>query len=174
MIYRVFLAAFLAGLVTACTPSRTIDEGAAVEDRGTAVGEEDGGAARPYSAEDDVYGDISALADPELLSVRTIHFEYDSSEVQAQYRSVIEAHAAYLASNPDITVTLEGHADERGSREYNLALGERRSIAVKRQLGVLGAGTSQLRTTSYGEERPVSEEHNEYAWSQNRRVEIIY
>ena len=71
-------------------------------------------------------------------------------------------------------MTLEGHADERGSREYNLALGERRSQTVKRQMTLLGASPSQIRTISYGEERPVIDDHDEYSWSQNRRVEIIY
>ncbi len=103
-----------------------------------------------------------------------IYFDYDSSEIQAQFRETIEAHAALLLANPSVFVSLEGHADERGSREYNLALGERRSQTVKRQMILLGVPSTQVRTTSYGEERPVSEGHEEFAWSQNRRVEIIY
>jgi peptidoglycan-associated lipoprotein len=79
-----------------------------------------------------------------------------------------------MAANPNVVVTLEGHADERGSREYNLALGERRAESVRRQMAILGASGSQFRVVSYGEERPAIDGHDEYAWSQNRRVEIIY
>ena len=87
---------------------------------------------------------------------------------------MLEAHANYLAQNPNVTIALEGHADERGPREYNLALGERRSQSVKSQMMVFGPSASQLRSTSYGEERPASDSHDEQGWSQNRRVEIIY
>jgi len=108
------------------------------------------------------------------LQERVIYFEYDKSEIQEQYRQVIEAHAAFLMEHRERTITLEGHADERGSREYNLALGERRAKAVELQMTVLGVAPAQIRTVSYGEERPVSNGHDESAWSLNRRVEIIY
>jgi peptidoglycan-associated lipoprotein len=86
----------------------------------------------------------------------------------------VDAHATYLASHPGTTITLEGHADERGSREYNLALGERRALALRRQLVLLGATAGQIRTVSYGEERPVAEGHDEQSYSLNRRAEILY
>ena len=108
------------------------------------------------------------------LQERVIYFEYDKSEIQEQYRAVIEAHAAFLMEHRERTVTLEGHADERGSREYNLALGERRAKAVERQMTVLGVTPAQIRTVSYGEERPISAGHDESAWSLNRRVELVY
>ena len=108
------------------------------------------------------------------LSVRIIYFAYDSSEIRPEFRPAIEAHADFLARHPDRIVTLEGHTDERGSREYNLALGERRANAVKRQLTLLGASAGQIRTVSYGEERPEVDGHDESAWSQNRRVLIHY
>ena len=115
------------------------------------------------------------LDDPaSLLSNRTVYFEYDSSEITGPDRPVIEAHGRYLADNPGASVTLEGHADERGSREYNLALGERRANAVRQLMTLLGAAGSQIRVVSYGEERPAAEGHDESAWSLNRRVEIIY
>ena len=114
------------------------------------------------------------LDDPaSLLSNRTVYFEYDSSEITGPDRPVIEAHGRYLADHPDASVTLEGHADERGSREYNLALGEQRANAVRQLMTLLGAGGSQIRVVSYGEERPAVEGHDESAWSRNRRVEII-
>lgn len=117
----------------------------------------------------------SALDDPDSpLSIRVIYFEFDSDEVKPEYRSAVEAHAAYLAANSNTLVTLEGHADERGSREYNLALGERRAMAVRRQMVLLGASAGQVRTVSYGEERPVAFGHDEGSYALNRRVEIIY
>lgn len=103
-----------------------------------------------------------------------VHFEFDSSAVDSTSRAIIEAHAAYLAANPDVTISLEGHADERGTREYNLALGERRGQAVQRVLSVLGISANRLTTTSYGEENPLAVGHNESAWRLNRRVEFIY
>jgi len=109
-----------------------------------------------------------------LLAKRTVYFEYDRSVVLEQDRSILEAHAQYLSQNPGAAVTLEGHSDERGTREYNLALGERRANSVRQFMSLLGASGQQLRTVSFGEERPAARGNNEEAWAQNRRVEIIY
>jgi peptidoglycan-associated lipoprotein len=115
------------------------------------------------------------LDDPDsLLAKRTIYFDFDESVILDQDRPILEAHAQYLSQNPGASVTLEGHTDERGTREYNLALGERRAIAVRQYMSLLGASGQQLRTLSYGEERPAAMGHNEEAWALNRRVEIIY
>ncbi|HSS64603.1 MAG TPA: peptidoglycan-associated lipoprotein Pal [Gammaproteobacteria bacterium] len=115
------------------------------------------------------------LDDPtSMLSRRTVYFDFDKSEIKPDARQVIEAHAAYLSNNRSASVTLEGHADERGTREYNVALGERRANAVRQLMTLLGASGQQIRSVSYGEERPVCTDHNESCWSQNRRVEIIY
>ncbi len=115
------------------------------------------------------------LDDPaSLLSRRTVYFDFDSSELSAEAREIVEAHARYLASHPDATVTLEGHADERGTREYNLALGERRAESVRRLMTLIGASSPQLNVVSYGKERPAVEGHDESAWRLNRRVEIVY
>ena len=131
--------------------------------------------AQTYGAEDDSGPAFSQLDDPQSpLSVRTIYFEYDSSEISSDYRSTVEAHSLYLQQNPSTSVILEGHGDERGSREYNLALGERRAKAVKQQMLLLGANSNQIRLVSYGEERPASDGHDESSWQQNRRVEILY
>jgi len=108
------------------------------------------------------------------LSKRIIYFDYDSSEVKPEFRPIVEAHAGYLAAHPNTIVTLEGNTDERGSREYNLALGERRAQAVQKQMVLLGASADQIRTVSYGEERPANPGHDEAAYAQNRRVEIVY
>ena len=109
-----------------------------------------------------------------LLDQRRVHFDFDSSEIDPESRAVVEAHAEYLANNPDINITLEGHCDERGTREYNLALGERRSQAVARVMKLLGVQNSRITNVSYGEEKPLIDAHNEEAWRENRRVEIIY
>jgi peptidoglycan-associated lipoprotein len=108
------------------------------------------------------------------LSKRTVYFAYDNVNVVDQDRIVVEAHAQYLAENPASAVTLEGHADERGSREYNVALGERRASSVRQLMSLLGASGAQIRMVSYGEERPAFDEHDDESWGLNRRVEIIY
>ena len=113
-------------------------------------------------------------AKPDPLSKRRVHFAFDSSAVDDEGRATIEAHAAYLAANKSVKMVLEGHADERGSREYNLALGERRAQAVERMFKVLGVSADRIKNVSYGEEKPLAMDHNESAWTLNRRVEIIY
>lgn len=107
-------------------------------------------------------------------TVMRVNFGFDSSSIDADNRETLEAHAAWLNANENLKVKLEGHSDERGTREYNLALGERRAQAVARMLAVLGVGRGRLNATSYGEEKPLEEAHNESAWKRNRRVEIIY
>jgi peptidoglycan-associated lipoprotein len=110
----------------------------------------------------------------ELLSKRIVYFDFDSSAVRADSQSVVAAHARYLAANPSQKVRLEGHADERGSREYNIGLGERRGQAVRRALMLSGVAEAQLSTVSYGEERPAAAGSDEQAYALNRRVEIVY
>jgi peptidoglycan-associated lipoprotein len=115
------------------------------------------------------------LDDPNsLLAKRVVYFDFDKSDIKGEFRDVIQAHAEYLANNPNVTITLEGHADERGTREYNIALGERRAEAVQRMLTLQGAPASQIRIVSYGEERPAALGHDEDAWALNRRAEFIY
>jgi peptidoglycan-associated lipoprotein len=115
---------------------------------------------------------LDAKAD--LLAKRRVYFAFDSNAVDEANRAIVEAHAAYLAANKNVKVVLEGHADERGTREYNLALGERRAQAVERMVKVLGVTPDRVKTVTYGEEKPVAIDHNDSAWALNRRVEIIY
>jgi len=110
----------------------------------------------------------------ELLSQRRVHFAFDSSTIDDEARAIIEAHASHLVANSQLKVTLEGNCDERGTREYNLALGERRAQAVERMMKVLGVAGSRIKTVSYGEEKPLCQEHDESCWRQNRRAEIGY
>ena len=118
---------------------------------------------------------IDSLTDPNSpVSQRVIYFEYDSSEVAEQDREFVTAHAAVLAANPNLKVSIEGHGDERGSREYNIGLGEKRAQSVRRMMEIQGVLSSQMTTVSYGEEKPALEGHDESAWSMNRRVELVY
>lgn len=105
---------------------------------------------------------------------RIVYFDYDSSEIRSEFVPLLQTHARYLASHPKTRVTLEGHTDERGSREYNLALGDERAQTVQRFLLAEGVRGDQLATLSFGEEKPVEPGHDEGAWSQNRRVELAY
>jgi peptidoglycan-associated lipoprotein len=109
-----------------------------------------------------------------LLAKRTVYFDFDSSEIKGEGTDIVAAHAKYLAASPGTRVRLEGHTDERGSREYNIGLGERRAQAVRRALLLQGASDAQISTVSYGEERPAVAGHDEAAWAKNRRVEIVY
>jgi peptidoglycan-associated lipoprotein len=116
-----------------------------------------------------------SLKDPNSpLSKRIILFDFDSSAIRDEYRSLLEAHAEFLKSNPASKVILQGHADERGSREYNLALGQRRAESVFKALSLLGVAEGQMESVSLGEEKPIAEGHDEAAWQQNRRTEILY
>jgi peptidoglycan-associated lipoprotein len=109
-----------------------------------------------------------------LMDNNIIYFAFDSADLDSQSSEIAKLHGAYLAENPGAKVRLEGHADERGSREYNLGLGERRAAGVQSVLSVQGASSSQLTTISFGEERPANTGTGESAWAKNRRVEIVY
>lgn len=141
--------------------------GAAVEDGSTGAvtsGASQGGA---WSG--------NPLDDPNsLLSTKTIYFEFDQSTIRSEFIDVLRSHAAYLNTNRSATVRIEGHADERGSREYNIGLGERRANAVRDFLAAEGVADSQIATLSYGEERPVALGHDEISWAENRRAELVY
>jgi peptidoglycan-associated lipoprotein len=116
-----------------------------------------------------------ALDDPSSpLSKRVVYFEYDSAEMLPDSREILRAHGSYLSSNRSTHITIEGHCDERGSREYNLALGERRAQTVKRYLEAEGVSSGQLGIISYGEERPANSGHTETAWAENRRGVLVY
>lgn len=115
-----------------------------------------------------------SLDSDSCLRQRVVYFDLDKSEIKPEFQAQVACHAEYLRQFPDARVTLEGNTDERGSREYNLGLGERRGNAVQGALSAAGASSSQLNVTSYGEERPVCRQHDESCWSKNRRVEIVY
>jgi len=121
------------------------------------------------------YSDARNFDNPEsLLSKRVIYFDFDKSTVRPEFRGIVSAHAAYMAAHTSARVTLEGHADERGTREYNLGLGERRGNAVSGLASAQGSRSNQLTVVSYGEERPTCRVSDEDCWAMNRRVEIVY
>ena len=171
---------FLLALAGCATPTRE-QEGAAVEDRGKPAGppvaapkptpKPDIGAKplveKPLGA--------AALKDPgNILSRRSVYFDFDSNLVKDEYRPLVTAHARYLQQNPGAKMRIEGHADERGSREYNIALGQRRSEAVKQMMQLLGARAEQIEPVSFGEEKPKAAGHDEASWAENRRGDIVY
>jgi peptidoglycan-associated lipoprotein len=146
----------------AATPSAP-EEGA-----GTGADEGQVGQVRDLAAEGAAVGAAPAGV------ATVIYFDFDRSDIRPEFTGLINAHAKHLAAASGTRVRLEGHTDERGSREYNIALGERRAQAVRRALMLQGAGDGQLTTVSYGEERPAAEGSDEPAYEKNRRVEIVY
>jgi peptidoglycan-associated lipoprotein len=115
------------------------------------------------------------LHDPNsLLAQRSVYFDYDSNSVKDEFRRPIQAHASYMGDKRASKVRIEGNCDERGSREYNLALGQRRAESVKKMMTVLGVGDARIETVSYGEEKPAALGHDESSWAKNRRADIRY
>ena len=177
---KIVLAALIAIAVAGC---QTTPEPAPVEDKsgstpppatsGTTPGTSTSGANQGA-----VSGSATAanpLRDPNnILSKRNVFFEFDSFTVADQFKPIVEAHARYLNANRNAKVTLQGHADERGSREYNIALGQKRADAVKRMMTLLGVQEMQVETVSFGKEKPRNLGHDEAAWAENRRVDIVY
>jgi len=109
-----------------------------------------------------------------LSQKRTVYFDYDQFTIKDEYRATVEAHAKYLQSNRTLRLTLQGNTDERGTREYNIALGQKRADAVKKLMVLLGAQEVQIETVSFGKEKPRRDGHDESSWAENRRVDIVY
>ncbi|MCB1597868.1 MAG: peptidoglycan-associated lipoprotein Pal [Gammaproteobacteria bacterium] len=163
-------------LLAACAgPSKsTVDENAAGSTGTQAGGAMSSGVNEGGMGQGAAMGG-SALGGPGASQEnRIIYFDYDRFDVKSEYNPVLQAHGKYLSANPTSRVRLEGHADERGSREYNIGLGEKRAQAVRNVLLLQGAASDQINTVSFGEERPAVTGDDEEAWSLNRRVEIVY
>jgi peptidoglycan-associated lipoprotein len=164
-----------------CAATPTAEQsGAAVEDRGKPVGPPAAVPAKPApdtGAKPLVTAPLgaAALKDPSnILSRRSVYFDFDSNLVKDEFRPLVTAHARYLQQNPGARMRIEGNADERGSREYNIALGQRRSEAVKQMMQLLGARPDQIESVSFGEEKPRATGHDEKSWAENRRADIVY
>ncbi len=169
LFYRMTMALFVAGVVGCSATAPVEKEGASAPAVRSTVDQLEG---RGMVRDDATRG--KALDEDSLLSRTTIYFAFDSSEIAPEFRELLRAHGKYLASHPEIRITIEGHTDERGSREYNLALGERRAYAVRQLLMLQGVAPNQLEVISFGEERPVAYEHDESAWRLNRRAVLRY
>ena len=169
--------------VAGCQTTPEDQKAASVEDRTKPGAGKPGASAQPVerpkiaavdvtSGRKDAAGVLKDPASP--LSKRSVFFEYDKFEVKDEYRSLVEAHARYLRDNPSAKMLIQGNADERGSREYNVALGQRRSDNVKKMMMLLGAKEAQIESVSLGEEKPMCADHNEDCWSKNRRGDMLY
>lgn len=172
------LSLIAAGLLAACSSAPNQNQGAAVEERssGATSSGVDGNRVTTVNANDGANGSAyPELRDPKnVLSKRSVLFDYDSYVVKDQYRPLIEAHAKFLVAHPKVKMLIQGNTDERGSREYNLALGQKRSDAIKKALGLLGVAESQLESVSLGEEKPSCTDASESCWSANRRGDMLY
>ena len=158
--------------VAACNKSNTLPDDAG------AAGANAGGADSGFSNSASGGGNIAVSPlDAErqrLMQELVVYFDYDTADILPEFNAQLQAHGQFLAQNPNNQLRLEGHADERGSREYNIGLGERRAQAVRRVLMLQGATGTQLTTVSYGEERPAQTGSDDESWRLNRRVELVY
>jgi peptidoglycan-associated lipoprotein len=166
-------AATLAAVLAGCATTPEEQKPAAVESRAPAAP-----APQPQPAprvEARRVDPSAALKDPNnILSKRSVYFDFDKYDIRDEFKGLVEAHAKYLRENSGAKMLIQGNADERGSREYNVSLGQRRSDAVKRALILLGAKENQLESVSLGEEKPVCTEHAEGCWTKNRRDDMLY
>ena len=176
---RVFLAVALVAALAGCASGVKLDD-VPVEDRtGRGVGTVPGGGVpgggTSQSQVQPVQADTARAGEAGPVNVaKVVYFDYDSYVIKPEYQNVIEAHARYLRQNGQRHVVIEGHTDERGGREYNLALGQRRSEAVRRALELLGVKDAQVEAVSFGKEKPAMPGSDESAYARNRRAEIAY
>lgn len=168
-----------AALLSGCPKKHNVVEppvaGAQVNgSTGSGAGQGAATSGRPLGGDADVAGSAKGMDAAGPLGRKVIYFDFDKSEIKPEYADIVAAHARNLTSHPNQKVRLEGNTDERGTREYNIGLGERRAQAVRRALMLQGVAESQVSTVSYGAERPAAEGDEEAAWAQNRRVELAY
>jgi peptidoglycan-associated lipoprotein len=169
------LATTLVALALAgCASSVKLDDKAPVSDRSVGAGGAGGAGANPNAAQSRVVPVDANAAQAAAASnlARIVYFDFDSFVVKDEFRPVIEGHAKVLTADAKKRLMIEGHTDERGGREYNLALGQKRAEAVARSLALLGAKESQIESVSFGKERPADAGHDEAAWAKNRRAEL--
>ena len=182
---KFFVAAIAAVFLAGCASQETQPE-APIDDKGAATASA-GGTTTSGLGGTGVGGTIgsggavgtgaggSPLRDPaSILSKRSVYFDFDSFVVKDEFRPLVEAHARYLVANRGTRMIIQGNTDERGSREYNIALGQKRADAVKRTMTLLGAQEAQIESVSFGKEKPRNPGHDEAAWAENRRADIVY
>jgi peptidoglycan-associated lipoprotein len=169
----------LGALLAACSSSPVSEqEPASVEDRTAAPAQKPGASTGSIATVDVTGRGLAAGQDPAVkmgvLAQRSIFYDLDQNDIKDQYKPLVEAHARYLRDNPNRKILIQGNTDERGGREYNIGLGQRRADGVKRMMQLLGAREDQIESVSLGEEKPRDEGHDEQAWSKNRRSDILY
>jgi len=173
MMKRMFLALAVAFALAGCS-SVKLDDVPVEDKRAGDFGQPGGRGAGQSSVAPVVTDSATATRTGPANVARIVYFDYDSYVIKPEFQNLIEAHARFLKANNGRKVAIEGHTDERGGREYNLALGQRRAEAVRRSLGLLGVPDSQVEAVSFGKEKPAAPGRDEAAWAQNRRAEIAY
>jgi peptidoglycan-associated lipoprotein len=162
--FRMVFAALLVGVLAACHSGVKLNENAS---KGAVGTQPNPNAVAPVT--------VDELNNPNSpLAKRSVYFDFDSYSVKTDYQSLLQAHAQYLKSHPDRHILIQGNTDERGTSEYNLALGQKRAEAVRSALVTLGVSDSQIEAVSLGKEKPVATGHDEASWAQNRRADIVY
>ena len=172
-----FAALLAAGILAGCSSTATKPEqpAAKVEDRTPAAKTVETPAVAPVTPDTQQGKVLSVLTDPKSpLSQRSVFFDLDQYVIKDEFKPLVENHAKFLQGHPDYKALIQGNADERGSREYNLALGQKRADALKSAMQLLGAKETQLESVSLGKEKPKALEHDEAAWAANRRDDILY
>jgi peptidoglycan-associated lipoprotein len=168
-------AALLVLLGGCQTTPKTESTGVAVEERTPSTSSTTTTSSSSGSVTGSATGTMNPLKDPRsMLSKRSVFFDFDRYEVKDEFKPLVEAHAKYLAGNKGARMTVQGNCDERGSREYNIALGQRRADQVKRMMALYGATDVQIETVSFGKEKPRNLGHDEAAWAENRRDDMVY
>jgi len=169
------IAVAIVAALTGCKSTDT-QTAAPVEDRAAAEAAKDSASTKGVAGTGVTGTPGAPHRDPAnmLSQKRTVYFDYDQFTIKDEYRATVEAHAKYLQSNRTLRLTLQGNTDERGTREYNIALGQKRADAVKKLMVLLGANEVQIETVSFGKEKPRREGHDESSWAENRRVDIVY
>lgn len=171
------LSVVLLGLLAACATEKAKEPVAETKSAPTAAAKDDASATTGAASSADTSSSktVDPLNDPASpLAKRSVYFPFDVDAIQSDDKATIQAHGKYLSEHPGAKVRVEGNADERGSTEYNLALGQRRANNTKKALVLSGAKAAQIETVSYGEEKPRCTDHNESCWAQNRRADISY
>jgi len=166
-------------LFAACSSAVKLDDPAPVEDRSTSGTRSDASAGQVDPRSVGTINTGSAASDPlndpqGILARRSVYFDLDSYAVKDEFKPVLEAHARYLNANRTRKIVIQGNTDERGGREYNLALGQKRAEAVRRSLNLLGVTEAQMEAVSFGKEKPKAQGSDEAAWAENRRADIVY
>ena len=189
MRFKLLLTIFVTGLLVGCGGAGQVKDGDAMSESGSSTGTDSSDSTQTGGINGGDGGDGAALGGVEnivsyernaindansVLAERVIYFDFDSDTISQDYMDLVAHHGKYLANNPDMKLRLEGHADERGTREYNVALGNRRAQAIRRLIMFQGVNAAQVTVISYGEEKPVALGHDDEAWRLNRRAELVY